>query len=325
MKQEGFSTTLISLGRPLKKSANGWTNYLCPSCRDGKKDHFWVSPEMNLGYCHKCLKTWRIVQNHDTLPTSRWGSMSALKDAVKSALGPSQEKPRSLQYTPFLMESFYSTYETVEISETAGPIREDIKTYCTARNVYPGDLHNVGARVLIPKQAVPSSSNNTREKFSIFFPIYRGGMTVAGWCRVFEGNTKWIAHGMSDGNGSLLYTTALPDWAFDPNDQHAIEVTLFLVEGIMDAIRVCKEGYLAIALGGKNLTGKGKAELMIMPQQKVVVCLDPDAPATAVKLQHKVITFKKHASMVLWPTHEKGDPASMDSKQLHKMLSEEIK
>src|SRR3990172_9838053 len=135
IQPERCTIILESLGKPLKKSANGWTNYLCPSCRDGKKDHFWVSPEMNLAYCHKCLKTLTITRSHEISLIHKWGSMSNLKEAIKGVFGRkaltsgASTETVSLQYTPLLLDQLHANYDVKLLADLSSPIREEVKKY----------------------------------------------------------------------------------------------------------------------------------------------------------------------------------------------------
>ena len=249
--------------------------------------------------------------------------MSNLKEAIKGVFGRkaltsgASTETVSLQYTPLLLDQLHTNYDSKLLADLDGPIRAEVKKYCEDRHVRPIDLAFVGAQILASKQSSP-----LKESFCIFFPIYRGGVTVAGWTRPFGGNTKWLAVGMSDGNGSLLYTTALPDWAFNATHKNSGESPLILVEGVMDAIRLNKAGHLGVALGGKNITAKGRAELIAMPQQMITIFLDKDAQKEAVQLMQKVQVFKKEVRMIIWPSDVVGkDPAELDDSTLKEMLN----
>ena len=315
MKSVASWISPASLGRPFKTSANGWVNYSCPFCQDGKKDHFWVSPDGNLGTCHKCLKTVRVVrQDGDAALSEGWGGVNKLKAILAKGLNLFREDS-PMQYTPLDMTALTNKYDMVGPDTAMWLVQEMVEEYCFCRHLEPIDLLRVGVQVLVPKV-------ESDEIFALFFPIYRRGITAAAWTRHFY-NTQapkgipWRYHSQS---GVMLYDIALPTSGAVPG------TTLILVEGVADAIRLNKLGWRTVALGGKHLTALGKAELIAMPNTHALIMLDRDALVQAIDLMAKVAAIKRKVGLVLMPQDgSANDPSELADATLQECLREAVR
>ena len=278
---------------------------------------------MNLGICHKCLKAVRIVQQSDAAMSERWGGVDKLKASLLKGLKLFTDDSLQ-QYSSLDMTTLANTYRMVELEAVEDWSTSAVmENYCFGRHLTLPDLHRVGAQVLVPK-------SEGDELFALFFPIYRNFIkesrqtyqVVAAWTRHFYNTGQplgapWKYHSQS---GVMLYDTALPTRAFGSAGGTG---TLILVEGVADALRLNKRGWLAVALGGKHLTALNKVELINMPQYRVLIMLDKDALVQAVNLLNEVAAIKPKAGIVLIPQEDNAnDPSELDDAALQTCLWE---
>jgi DNA primase len=125
-----------------------------------------------------------------------------------------------------------------------------------------------------------------------------------------EGGTiYWTARSYSDLEEGPKYLAAsgrhplyvLPSWA--PQSEAV------LVEGVFDAIAVSQRtGKMAIALGGKACPRYLRSDVLDLCTDDLLVCLDADAIADALKLK-KQLMFRRKVRVVHLPVGE--DPSSL--------------
>lgn len=122
----------------------------------------------------------------------------------------------------------------------------------------------------------------------------------------------WTARAYSDMQDGPKYMAAsgrhplyvLPGWS--PAS------TVVVVEGVFDAIAVYQAtGHAVVALGGKALPRYLVDDLAGLVRDNVVVCLDSDATASALKLR-STLSSKYDVKIVQLPVGE--DPSSMGDK-----------
>src|SRR5574337_481451 len=168
MKQARSRIFLTSLGSSLKTAPNGWTNYLCPICKDGKKEHFWVSPDRRAAYCHKCSRSYSIESSGDAvLSNSISGGLMGLRSTLKAALTNLCKQPVSkeketmkksfnsaLVYSPLDLPKLARDYEAFEVWEIKGHVKSVIEGYCAKHHIYPLNIASVFGKVLTPKTAM---------------------------------------------------------------------------------------------------------------------------------------------------------------------------
>jgi len=266
--------------------------------------------------------------------------MLGLKNLLAKAIGHADKKEEDLlnvdgqmHYKPLDLETVYVGYNPMEVWELTGTAKLLVADYCHSHHIAPVDLARVGATILLGDCHNTQRLSNPKIPLVIFLPIFRGGALVAGWGRVFnETKTdgkpwKWRGYGFSDGNGAILYTTALPLAAFAMTEEKAEKTPVVLVESPTDAIRLQRLGWWAVALGGHTITQKGREELARMPQKSVIVLLDSDAKNATLSLVAKVQAFKKKVVPVF--IHSKGesyivDPSDLDDHDLRGFLLKPI-
>ena len=224
-----------------------------------------------------------------------------------------------LHYKPLSLDQFNEKYDNYNPWEVLGTVRDTIAEYCGLHHITPIDIARVGGLIFVAKAGIHKWVTE-RPKCMIFLPIYRGGTIVAGWARYFNTDITWMGHGFSDGNGALLYTTALPPWAFSPDDARAQKLPLVLVESAVDALRLNRLGWWGVGLGGHNITQKGREELARLPQQRIIILLDADAHTAAVALMQKILSFKKNVEIGLITKGGKCDPCDLADTELREVL-----
>ena len=94
---------------------------------------------------------------------------------------------------------------------------------------------------------------------------------------------------------------------------------LAICEGVFDAIAIASVGYGALALGGKSLPRYLRPQLLreCANVSRLLVCLDPDAMADALKLRSQ-LSDVCDPRIVLLP----HDPADMDPLALKEKLDD---
>lgn len=124
------------------------------------------------------------------------------------------------------------------------------------------------------------------------------------------------------------YTGADPKYLKPPGRQplyvvsHSLvpQDTVVVVEGVFDAWAVDLLGYKAVALVAKTLPRHLEQSMwdLILPRQRVLVCLDGDALADGMKLAAHLAQRHNNVSQIVLESGQ--DPASMDSLALWKQL-----
>ena len=343
-----------TLGSVLKVSGSGWMNFPCPFCLDNKPENFWVSPDYERGFCHKCSAN--ILITHEEGTYSRETDDMLLKKLVQSLgisaattlieakeeekLDMSVKHITKLKYISPDMEKLLEKFDSFTMVDIRGVVQDEVRQYCRTHHITPADLAQAHVRVLLAKSfELKAALTNNEADISwwshliqptiyLFFPIFRSNTIIAGWLRTLNiGNKRsvgettnnsskqptWVAWGFSL-NGSILYTTALPSVLPSPLGG----MPLVIVESPVDAIRVNKLGWKAVALGGHNLPKKMRKELATLPFRNFIVLLDSDVENRAVELQYELqfIAESKRGNAVIASIPNSIIPVAVGKKVL---------
>lgn len=147
------------------------------------------------------------------------------------------------------------------------------------------------------------------DKFRVLFPYFDREGTLIYW------NSRAYNERLAPGPKYIAAPGKHPLYYLEGDTQD----TLVIVEGVFDAIACHRAGYSAVALGGKSLPKYLRRPLLRISQSftNLLVALDPDAMADAIKLQNQLADVQA-TRLVLLPL----DPADMETADLRRRLNE---
>lgn len=296
------------LGQPLKVSRNGWTNYLCPFCADGKPQHFWVSPDKKVGMCHKCQ--WhgmlrKSLQHVGMLPVDLVAQATALlrgEQAAPDAGVPLRDMAEELDtWKPVSWEELTST-------PTYLVHHQRVMAYIAARKVSMSFLQRAGVQIVLRVQDFQAGYDA-----AIAFPLDTAGAIL----RRLGGKDGplWL---FKDGNSGGCFVGALALAGEGGSVLH-------IVESPTDAIRLAQIGLRAVALCGTNL-GDSPLTSNTALGWKFVIMLDADATDKALKIKAKLeVAHPSQQVQIVHIPHDPitgatRDPCDLTDEELHDLL-----
>ena len=271
--------------------------------------------------------------------------MSALRGLTKHDGASTEEeeyddlgrKTGQLGYVALDAPSVFKSVDFFDLWELKGQIKDRVHEYCKEHNVIPADMAAYEVKVGLPASLnfrTPASwYGESKPMIQLLFPTYRAGRVVVSWSRALYLDDKkfpyyvdpnkpvWTTYG-TDKNGLILYTTTLPPMALDQNNARSSILPLVIVESPIDAIRVARIGWWAVALGGVHAPAKMRQELARMPQKNMIILLDNDAIGSALDLQEKLQHLRRN--VVIAPIMSGDDPASMKKEELRKIFMKSL-
>ncbi len=305
-----MSYSIEELGTFFKVGRNSWKNYPCPMCKDGKKDHFWVAPDQQVGYCRKCGKTVRFHIKVCPVITPRHlylqGLLSLQKLTEQTMLNPRTVNPcgnLSPASTPYnLQDNGWSLITPEHYKAIPEAAKIVLANYFQDHHLSITKI-GLGLHIYIRMQ---------QQTVGIFFGTSNLGIVGPGALRVLTwgdnkyAGPKWINVGKAQ--------------PVEPPGILANETQWFVVESLGDRLRLrChKPPLFASALMGTHLS----SILPVGLSNSIVVMLDSDATDKAVKVQQQLQTTYPLAKVFIW--HIPHDPITGKTRDPSDLSDEEL-
>jgi hypothetical protein len=171
-----------------------------------------------------------------------------------------------------------------------------------------GAVRYLARRGITPEHATRLGLVEMEDRMRVVVPYFGPSGEIIYWNARSYSNMEEGPKYLAASGKHPLYIR--PSWR--PSD------TVVLVEGVFDAINVEKHTGLAVAaIGGKALPSYLYPDLLDMASDRIVVLLDSDAFADALKLRQKLVT-KRHVEAVWLPVGL--DPADLTGDELRELL-----
>lgn len=270
-----------------------------------------------------------IDDGHDiTVGSLMPNRLAELGGRITRALGAGaleeEDLSKQLTYSAVDLAKMGRLLDCFNIWDAKGKVKEELLEYCTSHHITPLDLADVFAKIVIARSHNMVSNYHLWKEgvpWCLMLPTFRGGKVVTAALRAFshtKEQSKWVGVNTAT-NGRLLYTATLRPAALAHVPGSEVR-PLVLVESPIDAIRVSKLGWDAVALGGHDLPAKIRGELHKLPHTEVIILLDSDAQADSVNLQSRIAAYKPFVTVALL-LQKNTDPADLNDMTLVELLS----